>query len=105
MHYQRRPTILFRNFGDFGYLTDNRNFGYRQPDVPIVGDKVLSQSGAIILDSLGKKLMTAEEIAEIAMKRFVGIEYDSLVDDIIEFFEQLVNEGFLLKKEGDVVRR
>lgn len=103
MHYQRRPTILFRNFGDFGYLTDNRNFGYRQPDIPIVGDKVLSQSGAIILDSLGKKLMTAEEVAEVAMKKFVGIEYDSLVDDIIEFFEQLVNEGFLLKKDGDVV--
>ena len=96
MYYQRRPTILFRNYGEFGYLTDNRNFGYRR-DNPIVGDKVLSQSGAVILESLGKNRMTAEEVADIALNKFIGVDRSSLVYDIIELFEVLVNDGFLMK--------
>lgn len=99
MYYQRRPAILFRNYGDFGYLTDNRNFGYRQ-NAQVVGDKVLSQSGAIILESLGKNLMTAEEVADAAMNMFAGVEYSSLVNDIIELFELLVNDGFLMKRDN-----
>ncbi len=26
-YYKINPQILFRHYGDFGYLTDNRNFG------------------------------------------------------------------------------
>ena len=99
MYYQRRPSILFRNYGEFGYLTDNRNFGYRR-DNPVVGDKVLSQSGAVILESLGKNRMTAEEVADIAILKFVGVDHSSLVDDIIELFEVLVNDGFLMKRDN-----
>lgn len=98
-YYQRRPTILFRNYGEFGYLTDNRNFGYRR-DNPVVGDKVISQSGAVILESLGKNRMAAEEVADIAMHKFIGVDHSSLVDDIIELFEVLVNDGFLMKMDN-----
>lgn len=96
MYYQRRPTILFRNYGEFGYLTDNRNYGYRR-DNPVVGDKVLSQSGAVILESLAKNIMTAEEVADIALNKFVDVDRSILVDDIVELFKVLVNDGFLIK--------
>lgn len=97
MYYQRKPTILFRNYGDFGYLTDNRNFGYRMPNDPIVGDVVLSQSGAILVETLGKTSMTVEQVADAAMERFVGVDFDVLVEDVYELFDFLANRGFLVK--------
>ena len=60
MYYKKRSTILFRLYDDFGYLTDNRNFGYRYLNAPVVGDKILSLSGAISLQCLGHGAKTLE---------------------------------------------
>ncbi len=27
-YYRINQNVLFRHFGDFGYITDNRNFGF-----------------------------------------------------------------------------
>ena len=58
MFIKRRSNVLFRNFQTFGYLTDNRNFGYnyklKSSCESFVGDKIVSQSGAIFLSVLGK---------------------------------------------------
>jgi radical SAM additional 4Fe4S-binding domain len=97
MYYKRRINILYRNYGDFGYLTDNRNFGYRYTNVPAIGDRVLSQSAAIIIDCMGNVAMSAKEVANYAIKRFDDVEYSVLVNDIEELLDTLVADGFFVK--------
>lgn len=97
MYYKKRSTILFRLYDDFGYLTDNRNFGYRYANAPVVGDKILSLSGAIMLQCLGHEARTVEDVAKCAIVEFSGVEYSVLLDDIRELFDELVDGGFLVK--------
>lgn len=100
MYYKKRSTILFRLYDDFGYLTDNRNFGYRNANTPIIGDKVLSMSGAIIINCLGQEALTAEEVAKKAIVEFSGVEYSELLSDILVLFDDLVSDGFLVKSDN-----
>lgn len=67
------------------------------PNDPIVGDIVLSQSGAILVEILGKSQMTVEQVANASIKRFVGVDFDVLAEDVYELFDLLVNRGFLVK--------
>ena len=48
---------MFRNYESFGYITDNRNFGYKKKDQneTNIGDKIKSESGAVFLSVLEKK--------------------------------------------------
>lgn len=101
MYYKKRSTILFRLYDDFGYLTDNRNFGYRNVNAPVVGDKILSMSGAILLQCLGHSAKTVEDVAKRAIEEFSGVEYSVLLDDIRDLFDELVDGGFLVKGISD----
>ena len=72
----------------FGYrmLTDNSN---------VIGEKYVSQSGAVMLGVLSK---TPQHIASIVQKLldiFIDVEYEELKQDTIDFFLQLVHEGYL----------
>jgi hypothetical protein len=57
MFFKQKSTVIFRNYESFGYLTDNRNFGYQQTDNTenLIGDKIISESGAVFLSVLGRK--------------------------------------------------
>lgn len=46
MYFKRKSNTIFRNYGKFGYITDNRNFCYTKFDENVIGDKIVSQSGA-----------------------------------------------------------
>ena len=48
-HYRINQQVLFRHFGDFGYITDNRNFGYNISGQGFtLGDKIISETGLIL---------------------------------------------------------
>jgi hypothetical protein len=49
MFFKKKSNVLFRNYESFGYITDNRNFGYKQiqDNENHIGDKILSESGAV----------------------------------------------------------
>lgn len=32
-YFRINQQVLFRHFGDFGYITDNRNFGYNHQEM------------------------------------------------------------------------
>lgn len=55
VYFKRKSNIIFRDYGTFGYITDNRNFGYKQVnnDNEDIGDKILSQSGAVFFFCFG----------------------------------------------------
>ena len=66
MYFKLKSTVLFRNYQSFGYITDNRNFGYKQINHTgnSIGDKILSESGAVFLSVLGKTSQTLDELAK-----------------------------------------
>ena len=70
-YYQINPNVIFRNYGDFGYITDNRNFGYHFTNTSyVLGDRIVSESGAVILSCLEKSPRPLVEILNRVMKRF-----------------------------------
>lgn len=66
MYYKLRSCIIFRDYGDFGYITDNRNFGYKLANEvgKDIGDKIISASGARFLIALGKTPQRIDAIAK-----------------------------------------
>ncbi len=96
-YYQINPKVIFRNYGDFGYITDNRNFGYHFTNTPyILGDRVLSESGALILSCLKKSPLSLDEIVSKALKEFYDVDENQLRLDVESLLKNLVEDGFVV---------
>ncbi len=78
---------MFRNYESFGYITDNRNSGYKRSDDnrDYIGDKILSESGAVFLSVLDKKSKNINELAERINKKYPDIDSSLIKNDVIEF--------------------
>ena len=101
-YYQIKPDVIFRNYGDFGYITDNRNFGYHFTNTSnVLGDRVVSESGAAILSCLEKKPLSIDVIVNKAMKEFVDANENQLKSDIESFLCTLVEAGFIITGESE----
>ena len=62
-YFRINQQVLFRHFGDFGYITDNRNFGYNLPGNDFtLGDEIISETGADIISCLEKTPLSIDEI-------------------------------------------
>ncbi len=97
MFFKLKSNVLFRDYGSFGYITDNRNFGYKHTDSPdYVGDKILSETGAIFLSVMGRKINTLDELAEKILTRFSGVDISVIKDDARELYSALENDGFIV---------
>lgn len=97
MYYMIRRNILFRQHGGFGHITDNSLFGYRKPgdERLFPGERYVSESGAYMLSVLGKTPKSLEDIARQVFVIFKDVDFDQLRSDISDFFNTLVEEGFL----------
>lgn len=49
MYFMRKSNIMYRDYGSFGYITDNRNFEYKllNDNRDDIGDKIVSESGNV----------------------------------------------------------
>ncbi|NRT86862.1 radical SAM protein with 4Fe4S-binding SPASM domain [Clostridium beijerinckii] len=92
---------MFRNYGSFGYITDNRNFGYKQAndDGNDIGDKIVSQSGAVFLSVLNKIPQTLDCLAEKISMQFTNADIETIKIDAREFYYLLELEGFIVSGE------
>lgn len=100
-YYQIKPDVIFRNYGDFGYITDNRNFGYHFSNMSnVLGDRIVSESGAIILSCLEKTPISIDEIVRKAMKEFVDADENQLRLDVESLLQTLADSGFILIGES-----
>lgn len=97
MYFFKLPYILFRNYSDFGYLTDNRNFGYDTASKSCikVGDRILSKEGSIFYSILSESPQPVEKIAQELLSLFVGVTFQEIVADAIEFYQELAQDGFI----------
>ncbi|MGD9492356.1 MAG: radical SAM/SPASM domain-containing protein [Bacteroidales bacterium] len=101
MFFKQKSTVIFRKFESFGYITDNRNFGYKLigQNENIIGDKILSESGAVFMSVLNKKPQSIERLVEKIMMHFTDVECETLKNDAIEFFFILERDGFVVSGE------
>lgn len=97
MYFKIKDNVLFRQYSEYGYITDNSMFGYRllNDNTHHPGEKYVSQSGAVMLGVLSKTPQQIDDIVRKLLQIFEGVEYDELKQDTIDFFRQLVNEGYL----------
>jgi radical SAM protein with 4Fe4S-binding SPASM domain len=98
MFFKQKSTVIFRNYESFGYLTDNRNFGYQQTDNTenLIGDKIISESGAVFLSVLGRKPQTLDQLVKKINKKFSDVDFRTIKNDAREFYCMLESDGFLV---------
>ena len=97
MYYKIKNNILFRQYEEYGLITDNSMFGYRMPgDASLYpGEEFVSKSGAMMLNQLNKSPQHIDTIVDKLLTIFVGVERDELKNDVIEFLNMFVDAGFL----------
>lgn len=97
MYYKLRQDVLFRHYGEYGLLTDNSEFGYRMLNDArrLRGEKYVSKSGAVMLATLDRSPKYIDDVVEELARIFVGVDFVTLKKDTTEFFQYLVDEGFL----------
>ena len=101
MYFKQRSNIIFRNYESFGYITDNRNFGYRQMDdnKKDIGDKILSESGVVFFSVLGEKPQTLDNLAQKINEQFINVDIKTIKNDAREFYYMLEQDGFIVSGE------
>lgn len=104
MYFKQKSNVIFRDYGSFGYITDNRNFGYRQAndDGHDIGDKIVSQSGAVFLSALGREAQTLDNLAIKIGKQFTDVNIDVIEADAQAFYSLLESDGFVVS--GDTLQ-
>lgn len=97
MYYKLRDDIMFRQYDEYGYLTDNSDFGYRflNDNRCYPGEKYISESGAVMLSMLDRTPKHIDVIVNRLLQVFIDVDYDTLKHDAIEFFQYLTEEGYV----------
>lgn len=72
-------------------------FGYKylNSNAPVLDEKYISLSGAVMLELLNREPQELEDILEKLMSVFIGVDYTELRQDVLDFFMSLVYEGYL----------
>ena len=102
MIIQRLPYVIFRSYPDFGYLTDNRNFGYDTASHSClkVGEILLSKVASIFYSLLSNAPQDIEIIVDKLGHLFPDVSRSSLRNDAIEFYTDLSSKGFVSVDEN-----
>ncbi len=98
MFFKRRYCVIFRDFGAFGYITDNSNFRYKLIDEKddVIGEKILSESGSVFFSALTVEPESIEKIAKRIQRIFLDVDIQTLIHDALEFFISLEQDGFVV---------
>lgn len=101
MFLKQKSNVIFRNYGSFGYITDNRNFGYNQTDKNEnnIGDKILSESGAVFFSVLNKKPQKLDELSKKIKKQYTDADIRTIKKDAKEYYSILEQDGFIVSGE------
>lgn len=101
MYFKQKSNVIFRNYESFGYITDNRNFGYKQANNGgnDIGDKIVSKSGAVFLSVLGEKPQALDDLAKKISMQFTNVDIETIKVDAKEFYCLLESDGFIVSGE------
>ena len=103
MYYKIRQDVLFRQYDEYGLITDNSEYGYRMINDTrrLRGEKYVSKSGAVMLATLDRNPKNIDDIVDELAHIFVGVDLETLRKDTIEFLQYFVDEEFLCIGENE----
>lgn len=61
----------------------------------------VNESGTVFLDALSRKPQTLDGLCEKLLATFKGVDKENILPDATEFYDNLVNDGFLVKGESE----
>ena len=91
MKYRQKKDTYIRNYDGIGYITSTGLFN----------DRIVNHSGTVFLTALNRSSQTIDELVDKIYPQFVGVEKDIIKADAIEFYDALVQDGFLIKGETE----
>lgn len=101
MYYKIKNDILFRQYKGYGYITDNSEFGYEKLGTykASPGEKYISESGSVMLATLGKTPRHIDDIMVELTRIFRNVDFDILKRDTMDFFHAFACSGYLNQGE------
>lgn len=101
MFFKQKSNIIFRSYESFGYITDNRNFGYNltNSNENYIGDKILSESGNVFFSVLDRKPQNIEKLSNKINEQFPDVDIQTIKNDAQEFYCMLEKDGFVVSGE------
>ena len=108
MIVQKLPYIIYRSYSDFGYLTDNRNYGYDTASHSClkVGDLLLSKVANIFYSVLSYSPQDLETIIPKLCQYYPEVSPSVIRKDAIDLYTDLQEKGFLsmgLNEDNSVI--
>ena len=88
MYYKLKSNILFRKYETYGYITDDRNYRYIKDEV--IGERIVSDSGAVFLSTLSKQPKSINKICLEIQNIYPDIDINLIRNDAEDFFSELV---------------
>ena len=106
MLYSTLPTIIYRDYPDFGFLTDNRIYGYDTASKSSIkiGERLLSKTGSIFYSVLNNTPQSLQTICEKLSQIYNTIPIFEIEKDATVFYEELANDGFIQECSSSIVR-
>lgn len=95
MFFKKKQNIIFRDYQNFSYITDNRDYSYLPSNGNNIGDKILSESGTIFYLALKDYPQQIEDIANEIKKSFANVDTETIVNDAKDFLNSLHMSGFI----------
>ncbi|MGP1576581.1 MAG: radical SAM/SPASM domain-containing protein [Treponema sp.] len=89
MLYRQKKDTYIRNYDGIGYITSTG----------LWNDRIVNRGGAIFLNALNREAQTLEQLAKKIYPQFIGANYTIILADAKEFYDNLVEDGFLVKGE------
>ncbi len=84
MYYALRKDCYIRTLGEYGYVKSSGLFN----------DLVFDKSGQTFLKALTRNPKPLEILSEEIAKSFIDVKGEDIIDDVKEFFDLLVNDGY-----------
>jgi len=91
MLYRQKKDTYIRNYDGLGYITSTGIFN----------DRVVNESGTAFLCALSRKPQSLDELADKILPQFTGVDRGTILNDAKEFYDNLVEDGFLVKGETE----
>lgn len=98
MYFMRKSNIMYRDYGSFGYITDNRNFEYKllNDNRDDIGDKIVSESGNVFLSVLTRVPQSIDDLTKEICRQYTDANTEIIKKDAIEFYHALEEDGFVV---------
>ena len=84
--YRQKFDTFIRQYNDVGYITSKKDYG----------DRVFDAAGAVFLTALSRQPQSLQELVDKILSQFVGVDKETIVADVTEFYAMLEEDGFIV---------